>query len=220
MSMISFTIESTCPGYLTGPADSKQGIVLIQEAFGVNDEVKATADRFGKEGYKVVAPDLFRGKVYTTIEEVRNEVFKTFNWDNAIKDIAGAVNYLKSSGCQKIGVIGHCMGGGLSIVAASRIPFLDCAVCFYGTPSRVESFDHKTIKIPIQAHFGNLDKHITLDVVAQLEEKLKQNNSPVTFYRYDADHAFMNATRPMYSKENAEKAWNTTLDFFKQYLKV
>jgi len=112
------------------------------------------------------------------------------------------------------------MGGGLSIVAASRIPFLDCAVCFYGLPNRVESFDHRTIKIPIQAHFGNLDKHITPDLVNQLEEKLKQHSSPVTFYRYDADHAFMNTSRPVYSKENAEKAWNTTLDFFKQHLMV
>jgi len=220
MSIISFTVESTCPGYLTGPADSKQGIVLIHEAWGLNGEVKDNAERFAKEGYKVVAPDLFRGKVFTTIEEMRKEVFTNFSWEIAMKDIAGAVNYLKSSGCQKVGIIGHCMGGGLSIAAASRVSSLDCAVCCYGLPNRLESFDHRTIKIPIQGHFADLDKHITPEAVSQLEEKLKQNSTPVVFYRYDADHAFMNVTRPIYSKENAEKAWATTLNFFKQYLAV
>jgi len=206
MASLEFPVEGgNCPCYVHGP---DMGIVVIQEWWGMNDQIKSVVDRFAVEGFGTIVPDLYRGKVAKNNEEA-GHLMKNLNWGGAIGDIAGAVAFLKRLGCKKVGVTGFCMGGALSLAAAVKIPGVDAISAFYGIPDAAH-FDVTTIKIPVQAHFGNKDQAKGFsdpDSANSLEAKLKTTGIPLDFNRYDADHAFMNATNAKYNKEIADIAW-------------
>jgi len=100
MSSIEFQVEGRCPGYLAGPENATMGLVIIQEWWGLNDQMKSVVDRAGKEGFRALIPDLYRGKVANNTEEA-GHLMSNLNWGAAILDVAGAVAYLKKLGCKK-----------------------------------------------------------------------------------------------------------------------
>jgi carboxymethylenebutenolidase len=209
----------TCPGYLATPntGPSAPGFVVIQEWWGLNEQIKKTADRLAGAGYRALVPDLYRGKVASVDEEAKHLMTNLNFPDAADQDIRGGVQYLKQSS-KKVAVGGFCMGGALTILSAVRVPEMDAGACFYGIPS-LDAADLKKIKIPLICHFANRDDWCTPAKVNELEAALKQSKSPFEFYRYDAQHGFMNETRPrVYDPVAAKTAWERTLEFLKKAL--
>ena len=209
----------TCPGYLsTGNADaSRPGFVVIQEWWGLNAQIKKTADRLAEAGYRALVPDLYRGKVVSAADEASHMMSNLNFLDAAEQDIRGAVQYLKQTS-KKVAVGGFCMGGALTLLAAARVPEMDAGACFYGIPP-AEALDPRTIKVPLICHFANHDDWCTSAKVNELEAALKQSKSKFELYRYDAHHAFMNESRPeVYDAQSAKMAWERTMKFLEKAL--
>ncbi|XP_077250930.1 alpha/beta-Hydrolases superfamily protein [Tasmannia lanceolata] len=181
--------------YVAGKDDAP-GIVVLQEWWGVDFEVKNHAFDIAKfdSGYKTLIPDLYRGKVGLDVAEAQH-LMDGLDWKGAIEDIRASVSWLKANGSKKVGVTGYCMGGALSIASAVLVPEVDAVVAFYGVPSS-ELADPSMVKAPVQAHFGELDNFVGFsDIMAakSLEEKLKSSGVPYEVHIYPGvGHAFMN----------------------------
>jgi carboxymethylenebutenolidase len=209
----------TCPGYLASPkaGAGAHGFVCIQEWWGLNEQIKKTADRLAEAGYRALVPDLYRGKIARASDEASHMMANLNLSDAAEQDIRGAVQYLKQSS-KKVAVGGFCMGGVVTILAALRVPEMDAGACFYGLPD-LPAAEIKKIKVPLVCHFANKDGWITPDKVNDFTATLSQSKSRFEIYRYDADHAFMNETRPqVYDPASAKLAWDRTLKFLKNTL--
>jgi carboxymethylenebutenolidase len=213
-------------GYLAQPtqAQGAPGVVVIQEWWGLDDEVKSVADRLAKAGYRALVPDLYRGKLALEAKEAEHLMGDLNFGDAAGQDIRGAVQYLKATGSAKVAVTGFCMGGALTVLSACNVPELDGTVVWYGYPP-LEYVDAKAITKPMMAHWATHDDFFAIAGVDQLEVKLKDANVSHEFYRYDAKHAFANpksdarSTPPLqYNPEAAKLAWDRTLDFLKKHV--
>ncbi|HEY0803039.1 MAG TPA: dienelactone hydrolase family protein [Steroidobacteraceae bacterium] len=214
-------------GYLAEPTQDRNapGVVVIQEWWGLNDQIKGVADKLAAAGYRALVPDLFRGKVALDAPEAEH-LMKDLNFgDAAGQDVRGAVQYLKASGTKKVGVTGFCMGGALTLLAAVNVPELDAAVDWYGVPP-LEYVDASKIKIPLSGHFAIRDTVFPIASIDELEKKLRQSAVSFEFFRYDAKHAFGNETADSkkldflkYDAKAAELAWQRTVDFLAKHLK-
>lgn len=209
----------TCPAYFAAAKKANApGFVCIQEYWGLNEQMKKTADRLAQAGYRTIVPDLYRGKVATSADEAKHLTTGLNFADAAEQDIRGAIQHLKQGSKEKVAVGGFCMGGALTLLAALRVPEVDAGACFYGLPP-VDPAEFKKIKIPLICHFANQDDWCTPAKVTELENMLKQAEAKFEMYRYDAKHAFMNETRPgVYDAASAELAWDRTLSFLKKAL--
>lgn len=207
----------TCDAYYVEPEgdSTAPGVVVIQEWWGLNDQIKGVADRLAAEGYRVVVPDLYRGNVTLDAAEANHLMSELDFADASTNDIAGAVQYLKQSG-GKVGVVGFCMGGALSVLSAIHTD-ADCASSWYGIPP-AEAGDVSQIRMPLQGHFALQDAFFTPAMADALEEKLKAAGLPYEFFRYEAGHAFGNETGDAYDPEATRTAWERTLSFFTRYL--
>ena len=209
----------SCSGYLASPkaAPGAPGFVVIQEWWGLNDQIKNTADRLAEAGYRALVPDLFRGKVTKAADEANHLMAGLDFPDAAGQDIRGAAQYLKQSST-KVAVGGFCMGGALTLLAALSVPEADAGACFYGIPP-LDAAAFKKISIPLILHFATKDDWCTPAKINELESALKESRSRFELYRYDAQHAFMNETRPqVYDAASAKTAWERTLTFLKKVL--
>eukprot|EP01114_Cavostelium_apophysatum_P011626 TRINITY_DN2597_c0_g1_i1.p1 TRINITY_DN2597_c0_g1~~TRINITY_DN2597_c0_g1_i1.p1 ORF type:complete len:266 (-),score=68.57 TRINITY_DN2597_c0_g1_i1:24-740(-) len=221
---VSFKVDGAedLKGYFSPHGkDSKMGVVIIQEWWGMNQSIQHYADRFGQKGYRALVPDLYRGKVAKDHEEA-GHYMNDLDFSKAVSDIRGAVQFLFSSGCSKVGVVGYCMGGALTILTAVNVPEVNAAVSYHGIPP-MDKWDAKNIKCPMQFHFGNEDKMAGFSdpkTANALEEKLKAANVRFEFYRYDGcDHAFTNEDRPaVYNEKQSNLAWERTFQFFEKNL--
>lgn len=214
-------------GYLAEPAGSgaAPGVVVIQEWWGLNAQIRGVADRYAAAGYVALVPDLYRGK--STVEAAEAEHMMTnLNFgDAAGQDVRGAAQYLKAR-CPKVGVTGYCMGGALTVLAAVNVPEVDAAAVYYGYPP-LEFVDASKIKIPLLGHWGVEDKAFAIAGVDTLEQKLRAAGVNFEFHRYPAMHAFANETQvganrlPIteYQPEAAATAWERTLAFFGKHLR-
>jgi len=213
-------------GYLAEPSNKANapGIVVIQEWWGLDDEVKAVADRFAQAGYRVLVPDLYRGKLALEANEAEH-LMSDLNFDDAaVQDIRGAVQYLKETGSKKVAVTGFCMGGALTILAACNVPELDGSIVWYGNPP-LEYVNAKAITKPMMAHWALQDDFFPISGVDQLEEKLKEAGVNYEFHRYDAKHAFANpkseirGLKPLeFNAEAAQLAWDRTMEFLHHHI--
>ncbi len=220
-SMIEFKRPDgqSAPGYLAEPAkpDRAPGIVMLEEWWGVNDEIKQTAEGLASEGFRVLIPDLYRGRVAATGDEANHLMQGLDFGDAATQDARGAAQFLKQQG-GKAGVIGYCMGGALAFLGAMYDPEFDAAVIYYGYPPP-EAGDPSKIRIPIMGHWALHDEHFDIAGVDALEAKLKAAHVPYEFHRYDAKHAFSNPKGlGNFHREAAETAWRRTVQFFKRTL--
>jgi carboxymethylenebutenolidase len=209
----------TCPAYLSKPAagDKAPAVVVIQEWWGLNDQIKKMADRYAQAGYRALVPDLYRGKVATAADEAGHMMSNLNFPDAGSQDIRGCAQYLKASG-GKVGVLGFCMGGALTIIAGVHVPEVDAGVCFYGIPPKAAA-DPAKMRVPFQGHFANHDDWCTPALVNALESDLKGAGKKSEIYRYAAQHAFMNEARPeVYDAVAAKQAWDRCLTFLKTHL--
>lgn len=204
-------------GYCAGAGNKAPGVVVIQEWWGLNDQIKGVANRLSALGYTALVPDLYRGKVTLEVEEANHMMQNLDFADAATQDVRGAVQHLKQGG-SKVGVIGFCMGGALTVLAAVYAKEADAAVSWYGVPPE-QAADTRTISIPFQGHFALEDTFFTPDQVDALEARLKEGNVSYEIYRYQAQHAFGNETGPYYNAAAANLAWERSTDFFAKHLK-
>ena len=209
-------------GYLAG--DKGPGIVVIQEWWGMNDQIRGVADKLAAAGYRALVPDLYRGKSTVDAKEAEHLMTGLNFGDAAGQDIRGAVQFLKKES-PKVGVTGFCMGGALTILSACNVPEADTGVIWYGFPP-LEYVDASKIKAPLLGHFATRDQAFPIGKVDELEKKLKAANVKFEFHRYDAKHAFANETADSkglemlkYDPKAAELAWKRTMDFLAKTLK-
>jgi carboxymethylenebutenolidase len=228
MSQVSFTRPDgkEASGYYVEPAAGSQapGVVIVQEWWGVNDQIKGVAGRLAERGYRALVPDLYRGEIGLDAKEAQHLMDGLNFGEAAGQDIRGAVQYLKGSS-SKVGVIGFCMGGALTLLAAANVPELDAAAAWYGFPP-LDYLDASKIKAPLLGHFANQDAFFKIEQVDELEDKLAKAGVAYTFHRYDAQHAFANEVPidphipTKYNPTAAETAWQRTFEFFDQHLGV
>jgi carboxymethylenebutenolidase len=217
MSLTSFIRpDGTLTPAYEAPANGP-GLVLIQEWWGLNAQIKATADRLAEAGFHVLVPDLYRGKLAADGEEANHLMSGLDFADATHQDLAGAVAALKARG-QKVGVMGFCMGGALTVAAAVHVQGLSAAVCYYGVPPKAFA-DPATITIPFQAHFATQDDWCTPEVAVALETDMKATGHQPEVHHYAAQHAFFNASRPeVFDAACADLAWQRTIAFLRQQL--
>jgi carboxymethylenebutenolidase len=212
----------TVEGYLALPPSGKgPGIVVIQEWWGLVPHIKEVTDRFAQEGFIALAPDLYHGKTTTSPDEA-GKMMMALNIDETEKDLRGAVAYLLDhEGIigDKVGTVGFCMGGALSLYAASKNPQVGACVVFYGGHPKVKP-DLRNIHAPVLGLYAAKDTFVTPDSVHELEARLKSLRKDIEVRIYEnTDHAFFNDHRPeVYNKEAAEDAWQRTVSFLQKHL--
>lgn len=208
-----------CNAYLASPAGnaSVPGIVVIQEWWGLNDQIKGVAERFASLGYRALVPDLYKGKVTLDVAEAKHMMTNLNFGDAATQDIRGATQYLKQSGA-KVGVVGFCMGGALTVLAAMYVKEATACSSWYGFPPE-QAGDVKTITTPLQLHLAEKDASFSPEAARVLEGRLKEGKVSYESYWYDAGHAFFNEQGPNYSAECSKQAWERTTAFFAKHLK-
>lgn len=204
-------------GYLAEAGRGRPGVVVIQEWWGLNDQICGVADRFARAGYNALAPDLYKGRV-TAVADEANHLMEGLDFPDAThQDLRGATQYLKAmSG--KVAVMGFCMGGALTVAAAVHVPEMDAGVCFYGIPPR-DFADPAKIRKPFQGHFANLDDWCTLAAVNELDAAMKKAGLSPEIHRYDAKHAFFNElSADAYHIPSAKAAWERMMAFLAKQL--
>lgn len=204
------------------------GIVVIQEVFGLNDDIRDIARKFAREGYAVLAPDLYHGDESIDLEEAR-KFRMAMNMERAESELDSAVRYLRALPEVKgspIGVIGFCMGGGLSLSTAIRssIPgtaAIDAAAIFYGGGDLPSNDQLQRIKCPIFGAYGSEDSGIPPEKVEQFQVLLDANGIENDIHIYKgAGHSFFNTARPSeFNAEAAQEAWGHVTAFFAKSLK-
>lgn len=208
-----------CTGFYVMPShgENAPGVVVIQEWWGVNDQIMGVANRLAGTGYRALVPDLYKGKVTLERAEAEHLMGNLDFGDAATQDIRGAVQYLKENSL-KVAVLGFCMGGALSILAAVHVKEADAVVCWYGIPPQ-DAADTSTIKIPLQGHFGLEDEIFPPTQVDALESRLMEGNVTYEIHRYQANHAFGNETGDRHDPEATKLAWQRTFDFLAKHIK-
>lgn len=188
----------------------------------MNEQITGVAEQYAALGYRVVVPDLYRGKRGLNAEEAQH-LMEGLNFaDAASQDIRAAVLHLKAAG-GKVGIAGYCMGGALTLLSAMFVPESDAAVVWYGFPP-LEFIDATRITAPILGHFAIEDAFFPIAMVDQLEEKLRLAGVPHTIHRYQARHAFANennVNQPIpieYDATAAALAWDRTVAFLQRHL--
>lgn len=207
----------TANGYLTKTDLTAPGVVVIQEWWGLNDNIKWIADRFAEAGFVALAPDLYHGEITSVPDEARRLAMQ-LNMAQAAKDMSGALDAVKARSNGQVGVVGFCMGGGLALaLAALRPDAVEAVVPFYGLP-RIAGLDWARMKAAVQGHYGETDAGIPLEEVRKLEANLKAVGREVEFLVYPAGHAFFNDQGRNYHPESAKLAWDRTIQFLRSKL--
>jgi carboxymethylenebutenolidase len=211
-------------GYFSAPADMFEplpAVIMIHEWWGLNDNIRAMADRLAAEGYIVFAADLYGGKVAATAGEARvlmTEVVESPESANA--NISAAYDFLANTvGAPRIGSVGWCFGGAWSLNTAKLFPEeLDATVIYYGAVTNDEEV-LGPIDTPILGLFGADDTGIKVESVVAFRDALERlrKNHAVHIYP-GVGHAFANPTGRNYDEASAEDAWKKTLQFFQLHL--
>ena len=209
-------------GYLSVPKNgSGPSVIVIQEWWGLVDHIKDVCDRFAGEGFVALAPDLYHGKTAKSPDEA-GKLMMALRIDQAEQDLSAAIEYLAtldSTTSEKVGVVGFCMGGALSLYTATKNPHVGACVVFYGGHPNVKP-DLPNLHAPVLGLYAARDGFVTPDSVHQLESKLKELGKQIEAHIYPGtDHAFFNDTRPeVYDADAADDAWRRTVQFLRKHL--
>jgi len=209
--------------YLARPASgSGPGVVVIQEYWGLVPQIEKTADRFAAEGFVALAPDLYHGKTTKSPDEA-GKLMMAMRIDEAERDLAGAIDYLAGLpevAPKRVGTVGFCMGGALSLFAASKNPEVGACVVFYGGHPKVKP-DLPKLKAPVLGIYAGRDDFVTPALVGELDAELTRLGKRHEFHTYaNATHAFFNEVRPeVYDPAASADAWSRTVAFLRNELK-
>ena len=212
----------TASGHLAVP-DSGQGpgVIVIQEWWGLNPQIKGVADMLATKGLVALAPDLYHGELAGHDEmDKAGELMTNLPPDRAARDMSGAVDFLADHDAvtgDGIGVVGFCMGGMLSfILAAQRGDRIKAAAPFYGFPQGDGAPDWSGVTAKIRGHMADPDDFFSADAARALEAELKGQGVDIELTVHQAGHGFMNEENPMgaFDEGLAGEIWPTTIQFF------
>lgn len=212
-------------GYLCEAARADApGVVVIQEWWGLNDQIRGVAQRLADAGYTALVPDLYRGESTVEAEEANHLMSALDFADAAGQDVRGAVQHLKQR-CPKVAVTGFCMGGALTVLTLCNAPEADAGIVWYGCPP-LEYVDASKIRVPVLGHFATQDQFFKIDTIDTFEARLREAGAQVDFHRYLAHHAFANETAvgphrieaTQYDPVWAQLAWDRSFAFLGRHL--
>lgn len=213
-------------GYFSAPSDMFEplpAVIMIHEWWGLNDNIRAMADRLAGEGYIVFAVDLYKGRVAATPGEARVLMMEAIeDPDLASANIRAAFEFVSATaGAPRIGSLGWCFGGGLSLNTAQLFPEeLDAAVIYYGQVTDDEEA-LRPIGAPILGLFAADDAGIKVASVESFRDTLERLRKNYTVHIYPGvGHAFANPTGVNYNEAAATDAWERTLEFLELHLSV
>jgi len=214
----------TAMGYLSLPPSGRgPGVVVIQEWWGLVDQIRDVCDRLAAEGFVALAPDLFHGKTTGEPDEA-GKLMMELDLERAAKDMSGTVDFLlnhEATTGTRVGAIGFCMGGGLVLVLAARSGAkVGAAVPFYGI-FRGDVPDLSGIRARVLGHFAADDDSAPPEKARELGEIIRATAGvDVDIHVYPGtDHAFFNDDRPeVYDAEASGLAWSRTLEFLRANL--
>jgi carboxymethylenebutenolidase len=212
-------------GYLAYPAAAEGGlpaVLLFHEWWGLNDNIKAMADQLAAQGYVALAADLYGGRVGDKPEAARSLMEQALQDRDAMgQNVRQAHSYLKEQiKATRVGTIGWCFGGAVSLHAGVVLSDqVDAVVIYYGHVGG-SADELKTLKAPVLGLFGGADDGIPVESVKQFEAALKQKGVPAEIHIYDgAKHAFANPSGGNYKPDAATDAWQKSLGFLATHLK-
>lgn len=217
------TIESgDLRGYLARPAGAARGgLIVLHEWWGLNDNIREMTNRLAAEGYLALAVDLYEGRVAEDAGQARELMSAaTGDPDRIDRQLKAAFRWLREEGgIERIGSIGWCLGGALSLRAAIILPEeLDATVIYYGRLV-TEPAQLVPLMMPILGIFGGQDRGIPIESVLEFEANLQTLGKTAEIIVYeDADHAFANPSGTRYEPEAAADAWRRTLAFLAEHL--
>jgi carboxymethylenebutenolidase len=207
------------PGFLAVPESSGPvpGIIVIQEVWGLHDDIRRIALTFAAAGYAALAPDLYHGSLSMEMEEAR-KLRMAMQMDRASKDIDKAIEYLKALPEVRGGpvfMIGFCMGGGLVLQNAVRGADIAAGASFYGG-GQLDPKDYAKIKCPVICIYGETDEFIPPARIAEVRKGLEDAKVPHEVHVFKgAGHSFFNTARPdHYQPEQAAEAMKLVTSFF------
>ncbi len=224
--MVSFTSNGTsAQGYLAIPASGRgRGVIVIQEWWGLVPHIKDVADRFAAAGFVALAPDLYHGKAASNQEpDEAGKLMMGMKISDAEKDLRGAINYISAHEAvtsKKVGTVGFCMGGALSLFAAAHNPDnVGACVVFYGVHAFVMG-DLDQLQAPVLGIYAEKDDFTKAEMVDQLQKDIQKRGKHIEVHVYpNTHHAFFNDTRPeVYNREAAADAWKQTIEFLEKNL--
>ena len=201
------------------------GLMVFQEAFGVNAHIRDITERFAEQGYVAIAPELFHRTApagfeasYSDFPSIRPHM-QGVTADAAEADIRTAYDWLHSHSQVKrdeISCVGFCMGGRVSFIADSILP-LHAAVSFYGGGIAPDLLNRAaSLHAPILLIWGGLDKHITPELRRSVVEAVAAQHKPYVNAEFSqADHGFFCDQRSTYEPKSARQAWALTLEFLR-----
>jgi carboxymethylenebutenolidase len=226
-------------GYLVYPSESNNNatntsamtnskklpaVIMIHENRGLNDNIKSMANTLAREGYVVLAVDLFKGQVAQTSEQARQLASSArSDPELTISNLQAAVKYVSSLpfvDSSKIASIGWCFGGGQSLQLAlhSQQHPLVATILYYGTPLVTDKQELSKIKWPVLGIFGDKDQAIPLSNIQQFKATLDSTGIPNEIHIYKGlGHAFANPSGANYAPNETVDAWQKTLAFLKKY---
>lgn len=204
--------------YRAEPSGNPAGAVVIApEIFGVNPHIRSVADRFAADGFLVLAPALF-DRAQRDYEAGYDEagvaagraIIAEFEMDEALRDIDACVSEAKQAG--PVGLVGYCWGGTIAWLAAAETPGLACSVAYYG--GGIPAYAEKKSKVPLMLHFGEQDKHPSLEDARRIAEDNPQAKS----FFYPAGHGFNCDVRGSFHEASAQLARERTVSFLRDNL--
>lgn len=203
------------PGFLVQARP--EALIVVHEVFGLNNQIRGVARRFGAEGFTTFAIDMFDGKVTSDLAIGLKYATITLNWKRAIESIRTATRLLGRAG-GKVGILGYSFGGGVAVAATAHIAELAGCVTWYGIPIK-ERGDINRIACRVQGHFGRFDKQVSNDRVDSFEANLKTAGVAAEIHRYHAEHDFFNETlKDQYSASNTELSFRRAAAFMRKEL--
>ncbi|MCZ6544695.1 MAG: dienelactone hydrolase family protein [Chloroflexi bacterium] len=213
----------TASGYLAYPTEGGPypGVVVIQEWWGLNDNIKDIANRIAAEGYVAVAPDLYHGEVADE-PDLAQKLMMAMVQEQATKDMNGAVAALQARDdvvSDRIGTTGFCMGGGLALLLHMQNGAVKASAPFYGVPMG-DLADCKNIQGGVLGIYAGLDGFVTQEYVDQVGQALNDAGVPNEIVVYpEADHGFFNDTSDVFKADDASDSWEKLKTFFASNLK-
>lgn len=211
--------------FVAQPDDNARhpGIVLIQEWWGIEPHIRDLAQKLAAEGFVVAVPDLYEGKIATEPNDAqRMSMMIRGNVDKAAKKIIGALETLKAMPKvepKKLGLMGFCIGGFMTLVVASRYPNLGAVVAFYGAGYDPTPEEVAKINAPVLAIYGSKDQSVPPNQIKKIQQVYQAEGKDLTVKIYDAGHAFINPAHGMGNEKAAAEAWPLAVNFLKQHLK-